>query len=80
MFIRKQQLIEEEIIWSILLQFVHALHSLSLVQEPYRSQIFHRCLKPSCVYLNSATNKIKIGDFGLGLMSKPYYQCPVSKS
>ena len=62
----------------ILLQFSQALHSLSLVQDPYRSQIFHRCLKPSSVYYNFQTKKIKIGDFGLGLISEPHYQCPVS--
>lgn len=75
---RKKTFIKEDLIWSVLTQFTNALHSLSIVQDPYRSQIFHRCLKPSSVYLNSHTQQIKIGDFGLGLISKPYYMCPVS--
>ncbi|KAK4011734.1 hypothetical protein OUZ56_020849 [Daphnia magna] len=73
---RSRTFIKEDLIWNVLSQFCQALHSLSVVQNPYRSQIFHRCLKPSSVYFYFQTQKIKIGDFGLGLISNPYYMCP----
>ena len=75
---RKKKPILETFIWAILSQLCIGLHALSSTQDPQHSKISHLCLKPSCVFLQKDTIKLKIGDFGLGLMSKSYYKCPVS--
>ena len=83
----KRKYPEEDFVWKILLQLVHA------VQECHRrkdgAHVLHRDLKPANVFLDSSNN-VKLGDFGLArvlmhdtsfaktFVGTPYYMSPVS--
>lgn len=76
-FHRKSELIDEAVIWSVLTQLCEGLHALTQIEDSHRKQLVHRCLKPACITYDAKSRKVKIGKFGFGLVSTPYYATPV---
>lgn len=56
---KNKQYLDEEVLWRLIFQLISALNYC------HNKKILHRDLKPANIFMDTISNNVKMGDFGL---------------